>query len=213
MRIIGTVALTIFALQGAVLAMGISAENFEAGALGWNGGLVDNTHPETFTGFLGRYGSPDGTGQAVWKNFELPNDQTQVVIEFDLYEIDSWDSTEFFDVYIDDAVVASDKRWYARPNAVAVSTGTDLGFASTAGGASWNWDGIYHYSFAYATSASSVKLGFGSTLNSAISDESWGIDNVAISDNYVYVPEPITAAGVFMALGCLGAYIRRRRVA
>ena len=217
MRIIGTVALTIFALQGAALGMGISAEDFEAGAVGWNDFTLDNTHPETFTEFLGRHGAPDGTGQVVWKDFELPNDQTQVVIEFDLYEIDSWDGGEVFNVYIDDAVVASDARWGARPNAVRTSAyGADLGFASTAGGAAWNWDSVYHYSFTYATSDSGVKLGFGSTLNSPISNESWGVDNVVISDNYVqapHAPEPITAAGVFMALGCLGAYIRRRRVA
>lgn len=187
----------------------ISSEDFESGATGWNN---NTTTFEAGTQFLGRHGGTGGA-QALFKTYALTGAQTQVNVQFDFYEIDSWDQ-EFFTVFVDDVAIANDEfQWFRFDNPANATPlqnngSTDLGFGII--GAP---DQSYRYSFDINTTGTSIKLGFGTNLDQSIGDESWGIDNVVITDNLTAaVPEPSS----FALLGCLSMMIglrRRRRVA
>ncbi len=80
-------------------------------------------------------------------------------------------------------------------------------------------DQKYHYGdWTFAYTDPTIRIGFWSTLNQPIGDESWGIDNFYLADNYLAgnheepVPEPATIAllGIGIA-GLAGAEVRRRR--
>ncbi|MDD3463221.1 MAG: Ig-like domain-containing protein, partial [Sulfurospirillaceae bacterium] len=51
----------------------------------------------------------------------------------------------------------------------------------------WGSEGIHHYTLSAVVDANGqLKLGFGSTLHQSLSDESWGIDNIKISQMSIY---------------------------
>ncbi|MHC4995741.1 MAG: LamG-like jellyroll fold domain-containing protein, partial [Planctomycetota bacterium] len=108
--------------------------------------------------------------------------QGRVLVEFDFYEIDSWD-TESFTVFINDTPFVTDVFRHGLfdnpPDATPLQTTgpSNLGFSG------WQ-DQTYTYRLLIDTDATSLKLGFGTTLNSGISDESWGIDNVHVFEHY-----------------------------
>ncbi|MCA9270492.1 MAG: hypothetical protein KDA41_18550, partial [Planctomycetales bacterium] len=154
----------------------LTTENFEGGATGW----ADNTttvEVAPWTEFLGRFSNP--AGQQQFKTFSgLPVGPVIVNVQFDFYRIDSWDG-ENFEVYIDDVIVANDKYQHntateTPPNAVALGPKSNVIFSG------WS-DQRFQYNFTTTVTDGDIKLGFGDTINSGISDESWGIDNLEIS--------------------------------
>lgn len=170
----------------------ISSEDFEGGASGWSNNSTDNTVP-AFTEFLGRFTGTSET-QSVYKTFSLPGDQLSVVVEFDFYEIDSWDgdnnANDSFVVFIDDNVVV-DAYYYhwsddddRDPHSTPYADPADIGFNT------WN-DQQHHFVINVPTTASSIKLGFGSGLDQDLSDESWGIDNVTVSTVFDLPPAEV----------------------
>ncbi len=186
----------------------IASEDFEGGASGWS----DNT---TTIGnavlgneeFLGRFGGSGGA-QDVTKTFLLSGLQTQVTISFDFLRLDTWDD-EIFSIFIDDNLVASDAFGLtatpAPANAVLVTPFGQHGF----NGDFFGSDEVFRYTFTVPTTAASVKLGFGSNLNDFIEDESYGIDNLLITDDLQAVPEPSSLVLFGSALLAWG--LRRRR--
>ncbi len=161
-------------------------EDFEAGdTTGWTGAALDDNWP-SFTQFLGRFGGSGGA-QALSKEFPLSGTQSSVTVQFDFYEIDSWDglgANEYFAAFVDDTRVVQD--WFDRTinedpalaEPVLGDANTNLGFTS------WG-DQTYRYTLTVPTTASSLKLGFGARLGAGGTggggaDESWGIDNVRI---------------------------------
>ncbi|MCY2983755.1 MAG: Ig-like domain-containing protein, partial [Planctomycetota bacterium] len=159
----------------------IITENFNNGASGWNVNTNEGAGSE-FTGFLGRFGGTNGQ-QGVFKSFPAPAGVTSVVVEFDFYEIDSWDG-EAFQVFGNDKLIASDTfqsvdRGIDQGNANSVAVNKEIrnmGFSGFE-------DQKHHYRVVVPVENGQVKLGFGSTLNQSIADESWAIDNLVIASN------------------------------
>ncbi|CAN0567952.1 unnamed protein product, partial [Ectocarpus sp. 12 AP-2014] len=169
----------------------VADETFESGASGWS----DNTTTDggaNFTNFLGQF---DGTGgsQGVSKTFNLDPGRSAAVVEFDFYRIDSWDQ-ENFKIFANDVEILSESMWHeddagsfsntvvsgGTTYTVTLSTtdaNTDLGFRND--NAFYN-DQRYDVRIEIQNPGDDLKLGFGSSLNDSISDESWGIDNVKI---------------------------------
>ncbi len=134
---------------------------------------TDDSVPE-LSKFLGRL----ERHKVISKTFDVPGDLETVQIEFDFYEIDSWDN-EYFTVYINNEEVSSEpfhqnnsEENYA--NSIVLSDPENLGFSSYK-------DQKHRYSFEAPVVNGQVTLGFSAALSSSTSDESWGIDNVKIS--------------------------------
>ena len=203
-----TICLLALFNAGVANAALITDENFEGGATGWSNNTT-TVGPGVFTEFLGRHGGTGGSN-FLNKSYALSGTQTQVTIQFDFMEIDSWDN-ETFKFYVDGNEIYSDIFKHGQNNFSGSSAqsllhgngGQNLGFSF------WS-DQIYRYSYTFNTNLSSVAIGFGSTLNDTVDDESWGIDNVYITDNSVAsVPEPTTLA--LIALGITGIGFSHRK--
>lgn len=167
-------------------ALVVSTEDFESGAVGWSDNTTENGGA-IYTAFLGRH-SLDGGTQNVFKTYTLSSTQDHVTISFDMYEIDSWDG-ESFSVFIDDVQAISFPLTQG-----AFNSPVD----GSSGGVSWtvqettqfntnfaygSWpDQRYHFNLTINSTAASIKLGFSSTLNQALNDEAWGIDNIIVSE-------------------------------
>ncbi len=205
--------LAVLGLGGVAGATSIASEDFETGAAGWSN-PTRTAAGAPFTTFLGRFGGTGGS-QAVWKEFALSGTETQVELQFDFFEIDSWDY-EYFNVFVDDAQIVNDQFKHNRADDPALADptfgadgNTNFGFAD------WPDQG-FTYHLTVATTATSLKLGFGSTLDQGIGDESWGIDNVVITDNsrpappVGTVPEPGTMVLLGSGLMALAGTARRR---
>jgi VCBS repeat-containing protein len=181
-----------------------SLETFaSASAAGWtrSGGAAPVEPPHgTFSHFLGRFGSSGGAEQ-VSKTFALDAAADKAVISFDFLKIDSWDG-ENLNVFLN-----GQKAFDFKPGAFTALPGVSSGTIALAGGitgtynVTWsgddtqagfggsNWgERSYRVTIELNDAGSAVKLGFGSTLNQAIADESYGIDNVRVS-------HPLTDAG------------------
>ncbi|MDD3462782.1 MAG: retention module-containing protein, partial [Sulfurospirillaceae bacterium] len=97
------------------------SENFQNGASGWNVNTTTNGGAE-LTSFLGRFGgsaSRTSGDQEVFKTFDLGEEYAgqRVTVEFDMYEIDSWDGTgyqgegeERFQVFVNGALVSNELK-------------------------------------------------------------------------------------------------------
>ena len=150
--------------QGDVLV----SEDFEAGAAGWSN--TTTTNGGELTNFLGRFGQGLGETSKTF-GFGAGHAGEEVTITFDMYEIDSWDG-ESFKVLINGTEESSVALRHSQLNGGSATQNNVF--------SAWS-DEVHHYSItATLDSAGNVKLGFSSTLNQSINDESWGIDNLTI---------------------------------
>ncbi|MFY9141882.1 tandem-95 repeat protein [Sulfuricurvum sp.] len=154
------------------------SENFENGAQGWSNNTT--TNGGELTNFLGRFAGTGGN-EGISKTFDIGTEFAgkTVTINFDMYEIDSWDG-EAFKVFVNGTEVSSTQMW------VDPYYGEHDGGTTTSANvfAGWGAEDIHHYSLVATVDANGqVKLGFGTTLDQGISDESWGIDNLTIVTN------------------------------
>ena len=136
--------------------------------------------------FLGLFANGNKTsGQDAWKTYNLDGNGGQ--ISFTLHRMDTWDG-EAFRVYANDEVVFEQSLWggnygdspftYTRPWGYAGTSiaHNDYGLHYGSNG----FDQSFDISITIPTGVSSLKLGFGSTLNEPSSNESYGIDNIAV---------------------------------
>lgn len=164
----------------------VSSENFESGATGWSDNTTTNGGT-ILTNYLGRH-SLEGGAQNTYKTYALSGTQSYVTIGFDFYEIDSWDG-ETFRLYVNDSAVFIgnfNQGTYDAPldgssGGVSYTIQQTTPFLTNFAHGSYN-DQTYHFELRVLTSAASIKLGFGSTLDQAIADEAWGVDNIVISE-------------------------------
>ena len=164
------------------------SENFEDGiAEGWSINTITESDGNA-TNFLGRFGGTNGEeGVSKLYDFGVESAGKAVTIEFDMYEIDTWDD-ENFNVFINNTEASSDTMSHFGRTWSKIATdeedgGTELD-AIGSSGQDYHTDESHHYSLDVTLDDNGqVQLGFGSTLNSGLYDESYGIDNVEISWN------------------------------
>ncbi|ROU00254.1 Hint domain-containing protein [Histidinibacterium lentulum] len=185
-------------------AVQVSFEDFQSGASGWSDATT-STGGE-FTTFLGRFAGTNGNssgGPLTEKTYDLAEGYSGVVIEFDLYIIDSWDANnpgssagpdgDAFQLYVNGTQVANELFSAFDPAFEGDRTGTvtldgveysysfvleesgPLGFSG-----SWS-DQIWRVRLeADDYTDGQITLSFGSTTNQALADESLGIDNITV---------------------------------
>ncbi len=168
-------------------------DGFENGiADGWSVQTTDDSNL-VLGGILGRFGGTGG-GQMVHKTYELNPDAGFAVLEFDLHAIDSWD-LEDLKIFLNDEVAS--KRSFSThaghsdlqravniddPNikiTYTTPTGSEVGFWDR--GDISSHDETVSVRIEVTDPGSSLKLGFGSTLNQSVDDESWAVDNVRVT--------------------------------
>ncbi|UTJ06662.1 hypothetical protein [Arcobacter roscoffensis] len=200
----------------------VSFEDFEDSISGWNTNLVYDGNESTK--FLGRFGkgvnlgsstfSADGS-QEVYKTYSFgsSNASKDVKISFVMYEIDSWDAGD----YGGDGGITESLTVYINNNRVIQDTykvdgsGEDKddrhGYAITVLG-SLGWADEKHYYELDSTldSNGNLKLGFGAFLGEAMSNESFGIDNIKIEvkDSQKYFVCAMTGLGSASQMYCWG---------
>jgi hypothetical protein len=170
---------------------GIDNVSFSSSPQGWM--AVSDTVPITsnnaFGSFMGPFAyGPKIAGQDVWKTFDLATQGR--TISFDFLRIDSWDGESFkvFANYVE--ILSSSFHW--NENVSSIRTGTTNGyrwtitpvndFANSGNGPEvWRSQQSFHVTITAPSSVNTLILGFGSTLNQTVTDESYGIDNVLVS--------------------------------
>ena len=171
----------------------IVMEDFEDKNLtGWQYGKTDSC--SYFTNFLGRYGKGDRFPTKTY--FGIPTDASTVTIEFDFYEIDSWDGSESDSVLVNiDGVAVPIGIFDARTDE-GVRNGEKDGIEieSTSQGApaeqcfgvngTTSFDQKHHVKLTIPSiyfSDGSLSVTFETYVSSVSADESAGFDNVKIT--------------------------------
>ena len=202
----------------------VAQENFTGGATGWTDSTTGNsTQLGDFLGpFAGTVGDSSG-GPLTEKTFDLADDYTGAVVEFDLLIIDSWDAQggasagpdgDAFQLYVNGQQIANELFNYTNPTFDGDRTGTitidgvdyTYSFVQSASGdlagRTWNDDEVWRVRLeADNYTSAQITIGFGSTTDQELEDESFGIDNLSIvstNDTSVAVED---AAGNDLLLG------------
>ena len=158
---------------------------------------------------IGRPGDPDWNrtrvDQTVTLSLKDLRPHTRVVVSFDLYILKSWDGNserygpdrftvrvrggpELLDTtFSNNPKVREDGSYQSYPasSGEAASNPPQTGAVSTGtlGYSNFFKDSVYHLSFEFPHTESTLTLDFGSSLfeGKGTADESWGLDNVAVS--------------------------------
>jgi hypothetical protein len=163
-------------------------DDFEISALtGWTNGKVENSST-AFTSFLGRYGA-SGSAEKVYTT--IPTNASKLTLNFDFYEIDSWDG-ESFSVEINCVTILLGTFLYGTNEGNRTGVVGDVQFETraTVHGAPINMgfgsfaDQIHHVTINLPSrfvNNGLLKVKFSSTLNQDLTDEAFGIDNIKIT--------------------------------
>ncbi|CDT69034.1 conserved hypothetical protein [Vibrio coralliirubri] len=164
----------------------IASDNFESGSNGWNTGTESSQGFESGD-MLGRIGGTGGE-EAVSKTYDIPSDVSEVNISFNFYEIDSWDG-ESFQIFVGGEELTSlDNSAFRTEDGTTTlydSAGNEVGevvhgVSQGEGFSGWN-DQAHQINLTVPVEDGQLELGFGSTLNQSVNDESFGIDNIEIT--------------------------------
>jgi hypothetical protein len=200
-------------LPGAARADVFYSQNFENS--GYLPEWTPNQHEDyapAFSRFIGRYsndavsltrarpagyGGPSVTG-------------TTILLQFDLYIIDSWDGSEptygpdYFRMFVNGNMIFNETfanqhnyQTYREPDIGRFQMGFDQRYV----------DSIYHMSIPFDFNGPSMEIFFQGVGLQGVNDESWGLDNVRLS--VVPVPGPAALAVLGLGIGMTG--MRRRR--
>ena len=158
-------------------------QTFDNPPSGWS--VSNITNLDILGSFFGRFGGSGGV-ENVSKTFSMgiENAGQRVTIDADLIKIDSWDNGEGIKVFIN----GSEKATFNRDTMISgvgvgnVSYKDNGGWIEKDVGNSHSHEFVKHISLsAILDDQGNIKLGFGSTLNQSIADESWGLDNLVIT--------------------------------
>ena len=207
-------ALCLCALPQAWAQTVIYTNDFESGQIGpeWSSNTYLDTHQQ-FSTFVGRY------SQFEWVTLTIPassippgggESPVDMLVEFDLYAIDSWDGSELvhgidlFTVKVNEVLFFSES--IANTHSFQTFREPDIG-RTQLGYGTWK-DSIYldvTVPFTHDRGADLVIKWQSRNLLS-LADESWGIDNVRVSVTNVPAPGPIA----LLACATLTGLVRRR---
>lgn len=177
-----TVADVIEAVEQGLIYFG----DFTDGAAGWlNGSVSDDSD---FGPVLGPFAGSGGE-VATEASFDIPSGAETASFTFDMLAIDSWDNEEFI-VFVDGQPAASLQFQWGTDGTTGewVSSNPDHSFevvgvsqrAHSGYNSGWT-DQVASVRLDVANPGGTVTLGFGSTLDQSREDESFAIDNVALS--------------------------------
>ena len=176
----GEIVNTSFARQGYF-------DDFENGAGYWVGGRTDDSQG-AFGGILGPYSGSNGN-EVVTRTFDLMSGYDYAVVEFDMLAIDSWDNEDFI-IFVDGNPVSAYNFDWQQDGVTGAWTTSDAGIdisitpngSRSQQGYSDTWsDQTFSVSVQVADPGPSMSIGFGSTLDQSLGDESWGVDNVQVT--------------------------------
>ena len=162
-------------------------DDFESGAGFWFGGVTDDSDP-AYGGVLGPFAGSGGA-EIVTRTYDLMSGYDSAVIEFDLHAIDSWDNEEFI-MFVDGSPISSHSFNWQSSGVTNSWTATGGNYAvtiepsGTRGNIGYNpgWvDQSFTVRVVVTDPGPSMSVGFGSTTNQNIYDESWAVDNVAVT--------------------------------
>lgn len=174
------------------------SENFESSASGWSDNkrtivTNDGTDQIPVTNFLGNF----SIGTTINKTFSFGSSyaNNEVEVEFDFYEIDTWDFERFTtklngEIFVEDNFIHDDHPYLTDVN----DTGEALQKVISSGSVNNDNDEKYHYKLkTKLDSSGNIKIEFstrgltasdygynGWSYAQDINDESWGIDNVKV---------------------------------
>ena len=170
-------------------------ENFDAGATGWT-----NNTTSTLLGVSGKYLGPyaNGSSPSTEKTFPTGGSNGNITtVSFTFHRLDSWDG-ENLKVMVDGNVVL--QQAFKTKEYTAPLVGSSLfgfveyswtitpvlgGYRNFYGNSGWldqSFNVVITATSTGGVPASSITVGFASTLDQAASDEAFGIDDVKISD-------------------------------
>ncbi|MGY8717322.1 MAG: hypothetical protein ACKVI3_06030, partial [Verrucomicrobiia bacterium] len=181
----------------------IASESFDSAPIGWSDSATDG-----IDGIPGRFLGPfaQGSQPSTEKTFSMAgNDANNATVSFTLHRFDSWDH-ESFTVFINGNQVMN--QAFGQDEVVEQLSGNSIfghiryeWIIAPVTGSYGNYYGSDHTDEAFQVSivassadepvASALSLGFGSTLNGAISNEAFGIDELSIK---VPLPQQIVMA-------------------
>ncbi len=162
-------------------------DDFENGAGYWISGSTDESDA-AYGGILGPYSGSDGE-EAISRVYDLRSGYDYAVIEFDMHAIDSWDNEEFV-IYIDGEPVSSTRFNWQQDGTTGGWTTSDDNFnisvtpSSDRDHTGYNSDWVdqsFDVRVEVADPGPSISVGFGSTTDQGVGDESWGVDNVELT--------------------------------
>jgi len=162
-------------------------DDFENGAGYWVGGQTDDSQ-DAFGGILGPYGGSNGD-EVVTRTFDLLSGYDYAVVEFDMLAIDSWDNEDFI-IFVDGNPVSAYNFDWQQDGVTGAWTTNDEDFnisitpngSRNQQGYSNTWsDQGFSVSIQVTDPGPSMSIGFGSTLNQDLEDESWGVDNLQVT--------------------------------
>lgn len=178
---------------GAAPAGALVYENdFEDNADGWSNTTIDPSSPFD-GGILGNFaGTSNSNDIELSRSFDFDTSYNDAVLEFDFHRIDSWDFEEF-QIYAGGQEIFSQAFWAntstGSSNTVTIggttytTTLTPQGSPAQVGywtGPTWAVDLTYTVRIEIENAPATLDLGFGTTLNQSVGDESYGFDNFAI---------------------------------
>jgi len=156
----------------------IYSETFANNANGWS--ITRRSTGYTIGTYYGNFAGTGGS-QGYYKTFNFGPEHAgkNIIISFDMYAFDSWDNSaayglrESFQAFINDNKIVDDMPSEMDYHTTLVD---ELGNG-------WGPEKVVHYNLETILDENgSVKLGFGSTLDSNIRDESFGIGKIDFLD-------------------------------
>lgn len=179
------------ALTGQIVNTSFARESyfdtFDNGSGFWVGGNWDDSQ-EAYGGILGPYGGSEGA-EVVTRTYDLMSGYDHAVIEFDLHAIDSWDNEDFI-VFVNGTPISSHNFDWQQDGVTGTWTTSDSNYTvsiepsgpreHTGYNDAWV-DQSYDVRVEVTDPGRSMSVGFGSTLNQSVGDESWAVDNVGVT--------------------------------